>query len=122
MLLAAIAGLKFLLFKRMRRVVNPPLLAAAALAAAGCLWALVALWESSADIKVAKQDAFDSIAVLEAARAIAYDANGDESRWLLLKMNAGKPAQIQSYADSFQKKAKEIAAYPGTASDVQLTG
>ncbi len=119
-LLGAIAGLKFLLFKHMRRFVNPPLLAAAVLAAAGCLWALIALWESAANIKVGKQDAFDSIAALEAARAIAYDANGDESRWLLLKMNTGQPAQIQSYADSFQKKAKAIAEYPGTPNDVQL--
>ena len=104
----------------MRRVVNPPLLAAAALTAIACLWTLVALWESSADIKVAKQDAFDSIKVLEAARAEAYDANGDESRWLLVKMHDGKPDQIALYADAFKVEAAKIAAYRGPWSDVQL--
>ena len=81
---------------------------------------LVALWQSSTDIKVAKQDAFDSIKVLEAARAIAYDANGDESRWLLVKMHAGKSDQIQVYADSFQRKAQAIAAYQGRWSEGTL--
>jgi hypothetical protein len=107
-LLAAIIGLKVLLFKRMRRVVNPPLLAAAALTALGCLWILVALWQSSADIKTAKQDAFDSIAVLEAARAAAFDSNGDESRWLLVKIHEGDPKQINLYADKFREKAKAV--------------
>jgi len=119
-LLAAIVGLKVLLYLRMRRVVNPPLLTAAVLTAGGWLWALVALWQSSSDIKVAKQDAFDSIAVLEAARATAYEANGDESRWLLNKMQGGKPDQIQFYANSFQEKARKIAATSSPLSGVEL--
>lgn len=113
-LLAAIVGLKVLLFNHMRRVLNPPLLVAAALTAAGCPWALGALWQSSADIKSAKQDAFDSIKVLEAARAVAYDANGDESGWLLVKTDKGKPDQLRFYADAFKEKAAKIAAYPGS--------
>ena len=120
-LLAAIVGLKFLLyFSACAGCVNPPLLAAAVLTAGGWLWALVALWQSSSDIKVAKQDAFDSIAVLEAARATAYEANGDESRWLLNKMQGGKPDQIQFYANSFQEKAGKIAATPSHLSGVEL--
>jgi hypothetical protein len=119
-LLAAIVGLKVLLFRRMHRVVNPPLLGAAVLTAIGCLWALVALWQSSTDIKVAKQDAFDSVAVLEKARAIAYDANGDESRWLLVKINGGKADQVQFYADAFRDKAAKIALYSAQSSDTQL--
>ncbi len=119
-LLAAIVGLQVLLYLRMRRVVNPPLLAAAVLTAVGWLWVLVALWQSSSDIKVAKQDAFDSIAVLEAARATAYEANGDESRWLLSKMQGGKPDQIQSYASAFQEKARKIAAIPRNLGGVNL--
>jgi hypothetical protein len=119
-LLAAIVGVKVLLYLRMRRVVNPPLLAAAVLTACGWLWALVALWQSSSDLKVAKQDAFDSIAVLEAARATAYEANGDESRWLLNKIKGGKPDQIQLYATSFHEKAAKIAATPLHLSDPNL--
>ena len=69
---------------------------------------------------MAKQDAFDSIAVLEAARATAYEANGDESRWLLNKMQGGKPDQIQFYANSFQEKARKIAATPSHLSGVEL--
>jgi hypothetical protein len=117
---AAIIGLKILLFKRMRRVFNPLLIPASAVTACGCLWALVALWESSANIKVGKEDAFDSIKVLEAARAAAYDANGDESRWLLVKGNHGDPSQIKFYADDFHRKAKQIEDYSGPASDSQL--
>jgi hypothetical protein len=95
----------------MRRVVNPPLLLAAVVVAGGWLWALVALWESSTDIKTAKEDAFDSIAVLEAARAIAYDANGDESRWLLVKINGGQADTIQSCAKFFHQNAAKIASF-----------
>ena len=72
------------------------------------------LWESSSYVKVAKKDAFDSISVLEAARAVAYDANGDESRWLLNKVEKGKPEQIQSYDGSFQEKTRKIASCQGS--------
>ncbi|MGO9114880.1 MAG: hypothetical protein ACLP9L_37180 [Thermoguttaceae bacterium] len=119
-LLAALIGLKFLLFRRMRRVVNPPLLIAALLAAAGCLWALVGLWQSSADIRKAKEDAFDSIKVLETARATAYDANGDESRYLLVKFHGGTADQVEFYADAFHRKAKEIVGHPGPWNDEEL--
>jgi hypothetical protein len=119
-LLAAIVGLQFLLFKRMRRVLNPPLLIAAALTAGGCLWALAVLWQSSADIKVAKEDAFDSIKVLEAARAVAYDANGDESRYLLVAFRGGTQDQVQACDKSFRDKAAMIAAYPSPWNVAQL--
>jgi len=119
-LLAMIVGVKFLLYLHMRRIVNPPLLAAAAVAAVAWLWALLAFWQSSSDIKVAKQDAFDSIAVLEAARATAYEANGDESRWLLSKMHGGSPDQVRSYASAFHEKAAKIAARPSRLSDADL--
>ena len=80
----------------------------------------MALWQSSADIKTAKQDAFDSIAVLEAARAAAFDANGDESRWLLVKIHEGDPKQIGLYADKFREKVKAVldkGAWRGTVAD-----
>ena len=35
------------------------------------------------ELKVAKEDAFDSVRALWLARAVAYDANSDGSRWLL---------------------------------------
>ncbi len=119
-LLAAIVGLKFLLFKRMRRIVNLPLAAAAAVVAAIWLWALVALWQSSADIKSAKQDAFDSIKVLERARALAFDANGDESRWLLLKIHRGAADETKLYADAFREKAAAIVTVPEYATEAEL--
>jgi hypothetical protein len=37
----------------------------------------------TAHLKVAKQDAFDSILALTQARAVSYDANADESRYLV---------------------------------------
>ena len=55
--------------------------------------------------KIAKQDAFDSINALTRARAVSYDANADESRWLL-----DPTAALQN---GFFAKASQIAAVPG---------
>jgi hypothetical protein len=58
------------------------------------------------DLKVAKQDAFDSIHALWQARAIAYDANGDESLYLLPGFDH------QQYDVSFHAKATHLASKP----------
>jgi hypothetical protein len=63
------------------------------------------LFHEADQFKRAKQDAFDSINALTRARAISYDANADESRWLL-----DRNAALQG---GFFAKASQIAAVPG---------
>ena len=58
------------------------------------------------DLKWAKQDAFDSVGFLWRARADAYDANGEESRWLL------DPKQHETYAKAFREKVGRLVTLP----------
>ena len=57
----------------------------------------------SGHLKVAKQDAFDSIIALTQARAVSYDANADESRYLV------DPDRSAQYQQSFLTKSQELA-------------
>ena len=58
----------------------------------------------AAHLKVAKQDAFDSIVALSQARAVSYAANADESRYL------ADPGRAATYQQSFLTKSQEIAS------------
>jgi hypothetical protein len=84
---AALVGLllwaQLFLYRRMRRILNVPLLVATGLATLFGLYLTYTIGDARHDLKVAKEDAFDSIHALWQAAAVAYDANGDESRYLL---------------------------------------
>ena len=54
-------------------------------------------------LRVAKQDAFDSIIALTQARAVSYDANADESRYLV------DPGRAAQYQQAFLVKSQQIA-------------
>jgi hypothetical protein len=71
------------MFRRMRRILNVPLVAATALTVAFTLMLVAKFGTAREDLRIAKDDAFASIHLLWQARATAYDANGDESRYLL---------------------------------------
>ena len=102
--LAALAISRYLA-RRFRRMLAPTLLVAmaATLAVAGS--AVATLLHEATQFTVAKRDAFDSITALTRARAVSYDANADESRWLL-----DRTAAVQG---SFFEKVSQIAAAPG---------
>ena len=106
-LLAALIGTQVFLSRRMRRTLNPALL----LATLVTLWFLAytvrAFHAASDHLKIAKEDAFTSIQALWQARAVAYDANTDESRWLLDHANA--PA----YEAAFFEKTTRLLQLPG---------
>ncbi|WP_215450451.1 hypothetical protein [Streptomyces sp. ATCC 21386] len=53
------------------------------------------------------RDAFDSVVALSRARAIAYDANADESRYLL------DPQRRQRYAQAFLAKSQQLYGMQG---------
>jgi hypothetical protein len=103
---AALGAILFLLqaflLRRMRRVLNPLLFLATLAAFIFVVYAGQRFVSSDADLKVAKEDAFNSIHALWQARALAYSANGDESRYLL---DAG---QSPVYEKDFKAKSEAI--------------
>jgi hypothetical protein len=103
-LLAVLAGLQAFLARRFRRRVNPAL-AAATLAALVMVAAAAARLDAGAGhLKVAKQDAFDSVVALSQARAVSYAANADESRYL------ADPGRAAMYQQSFLARSQQLAA------------
>ncbi|MGW8762509.1 hypothetical protein ACWGN5_08425 [Streptomyces sp. NPDC055815] len=82
-LLAVLVLLQWYLARRFHRLINPGLLAATVCALLAVFLGTQALAATSEDLRIARHDAFDSVVALSRARAIAYDANADESRYLL---------------------------------------
>jgi hypothetical protein len=58
------------------------------------------------DLHGAKVDAFNSVVALAQARSVAYDANADESRYLI------DPAGAGQYQQAFLDKSLEITGLP----------
>jgi hypothetical protein len=114
-LLAMLAALQFFLYRRMHRVLNPVLLGATVLTAGFLIYTLVAFLSVSHSLKVAKQDAFDSIHFLRRAQAEAYDANGEESRWLL-----DDNKQRDTDEKAFRDKAGRLVTLPSGMTFAQL--
>jgi hypothetical protein len=106
--LGLLVALQVYLARRTRRLLNVPLLAATLVALVLVARLVSVLGAVAADLKWAKQDSFDSVHALWQARAIAYDANGDESLYLLPGFDQ------QRYTQSFQQKAAELADRPVT--------
>jgi len=103
LLLAVLAGFQAFLARRFRRRVNPALAAAALLALTATVIAVAGLDAEAGHLKVAKQDAFNSIVALTQARAVSYDANADESRYL------ADPGRAAMYQQSFLAKSQQLA-------------
>jgi len=89
------------LVRRTRRLLNPGLLCASILTIALLSYCSTHLSKSASDLRVAKQDAFDSIHALWQARADAFAANADESKYLLPdNMQAAYEKSFFARADS----------------------
>lgn len=114
LLLAGLARIQLFLAHRVRRLINPGLLSSTALILGFTLHGLIALRSASEHLRAAKKDAFDSVHALWQARAMAYDANGDESRWLL-----DKPFQ-QNYERAFFEKSGKVITLPAEVSPQQV--
>jgi hypothetical protein len=98
----ALLGTQVFLAARFRRLVNPALALATVLAVALAIAGAVQLGAQAGNLKVAKQDAFDSILALTQARAVSYDANADETRFLV------DPGRAAAYQDAFLRKSQEL--------------
>ena len=105
-LLAVLLLTQVHLARRFRRVVNPGLLAATVCAVAACALGWAALSTQAHQLKVARRDAFDSVVALSQARALSYDANADESRYLL------DPGRRGSYEQAFQDTSQRLLTLP----------
>jgi hypothetical protein len=86
-----------------RRLLNPALAGATLLAVILTASAAVLLAAQAQHLYVAKHEAFDSILALSQARAISYDANADESRYLV------DPGRALRYQDAFEAESQELA-------------
>ncbi|MEU1481506.1 hypothetical protein [Streptomyces sp. NPDC005760] len=107
LLLAALGVLQWYLARRFRRILNPGVLAATVCTLLAVLLGAQMLLASAGHLRGARRDAFDSVVALSRARAIAYDANADESRYLL------DPRRRDRYARAFLAKSQELYGIKG---------
>jgi hypothetical protein len=103
LLLLSLLATQVFLTRRTHRLLNPPLAGATLVAAVVLVQLTGALNAAGGDLRAAKQDAFDSVHALWQARSVAYDANGDQRRYLLDHEQAG---QLQQ---AFAAKAAQLA-------------
>ncbi|MFE2997833.1 hypothetical protein ACFXG4_22795 [Nocardia sp. NPDC059246] len=103
LLLGVLAGLQVVLRVMLHRRVNPALAATTVLMLGVLTGGYLANASAAHQLTVAKQDAFDSLLALRQARALSYDANADESRYLL------DPAHAATYQQSYFEKAQRLA-------------
>jgi len=106
-LLAALIALQIFLSRRFRRRFNPALIAATLVAGMLGLSSMHLLANQVDHLDTAKNDAFDSILALTRARAVSYDGNADESRYLV------DPARAAQYQADFLAKSQQLALLPG---------
>ena len=96
------------LARRMRRILNVPLVLATLLVLGFSLWMTARLVSANSALRAAKEDAFDSVHALWKARAVAYDANGDESLYLI------ETAWRPRFEETFHQKAALLVDSPTT--------
>jgi hypothetical protein len=109
-LVLVLIGVQAWFLMRMRRILNPSLAVATVLACALTVYLTSLVGEAREHLRIAKQDAFESIHVLLRARSIAFDANGDESRYLLDRSAA--PLRVLDDESSFAKNVRVLATDP----------
>ncbi|MFF4507752.1 hypothetical protein [Streptomyces sp. NPDC001401] len=107
LLLAVLGVLQWYLARTFRRILNPGVLAATVCTLLTVILGSQLLSATSGHLRGARRDAFDSVVALSRARAIAYDANADESRYLL------DPRRREQYARSYLAKSQELYGIEG---------
>lgn len=105
--LVVLAALQRTLAVRFRRRVNPPLAATTLLTVIGLATVLQLAGQAEDHLVTAKRNAYDSVIALSRARAVAYDMNADESRYLT------DPARAAAYEQAFLDKTQAVADVSG---------
>jgi hypothetical protein len=101
-LAGALVATQVFLSRRTRRTFNPLLLAATILSLVLVGEIAGTLGAANEHLRGAKQDAYDSIYALTSARTLSYDANADESLWLLAQDDP-------RYETNFMTKTRQIS-------------
>lgn len=104
--IAILVIIQLFLYQRMRRMLNLPLLGATAIAIIFLGYTISSLMGATNNLKIAKEDAFNSLHALRQMRSLSYKANADESRYLLDRQNASLHEQ------SFKDKINKILTIP----------
>jgi hypothetical protein len=106
-LVGSLVALQVLLSRRTRRQLNPMLVGATVLAI-GLVSHTLILMSSAAQLRVLKEDAYESLRALRIGRVHLYQANGAKSRYLL------DPALAAQYELAFQHQTEEILKLPNS--------
>ncbi|MEV4742893.1 hypothetical protein [Streptomyces sp. NPDC049555] len=115
-LLGVLWVLQVYLARTFHRVISPAL-AGATLCTLVTLGAGPLLFASSAEqLRAARHDAFDSVVALSRARALAYDINADESRYLLDRDRRSR------YEADFLEKSRQLFGTEGAGLPAYRTG
>ena len=112
--LGALLWIQLFLSDRTHRTLNPALFFATLAALFLFLYAFGALVNEQHQLKVAKEDSFESIHALWQARAVAYQANAEESRFLL------DPRFAADASRDFFREAGSLATLPPGMSASEL--
>ncbi len=100
--IAALVALQMFLFIRTRRTLNPMLLGATLVALLFLLHTIAALISTGDQLRVLKEDSYNSLLEFRFARELLYGANSDESRYLL------DAANRQEHEAAFRQKTAKI--------------
>jgi hypothetical protein len=104
-LIGVLISIQVFLTRRTRRIINPLLMISTGLAFLSFFIFAGDFVTADRQLKIAKQDAFESIHVLWKARAVGYSAKASESRYT---MDVARDAQ---YEQSFQQKVGQVNGY-----------
>jgi hypothetical protein len=99
--IGALVALQLFLHIRTRRTLNPMLLGTTIVALLFLLNALSTMVSTGEQLRVLKEDSYNSLLSLRLARALLYGANSDESRYLL------DPANANTHEAAFRDKTNQ---------------
>jgi hypothetical protein len=105
-LVAILIAVQIYLYRRMRRILNLPLLGATAISVIFLGYTIESFVSATSKLYIAKNDAFESLYTLRKMRALSYRANAEESRYLLDRANADQ------HDRSFNAKIATILTVP----------
>ena len=110
-LIVLLAAAQFYLILKTNRFINLPLAGATVATALFVLVMFGVLTAEKERLRAAKEDGFDSIRALWKARAAAFEANGDESAYLLVYDESAdtRRSDRARYTLQFQQKSKQVA-------------
>lgn len=105
LLFGILIKVQYYLFHKTKRMANIGLVVATIMCLVFQFYTVSTFVAAQTNLKVAKEDAFDSLHALWQARAIAYNSNADESLFLIYHGNTSVQNQVTI---DFHNKAKQI--------------